>query len=243
MKLANFGTPVMGVAGVSGKTKTTGTTQTKGKTVPINQKYPMCIKGSPKKLGVQIKGSKDYALKIENHVFYVNGRVMTPDGTMGNYYCYDDGVKVQLSNKVYYVDTGVKTEKQETGFFSGGIKGMLRRAFPNIAEMFFTRPLTGNDFTENQKKIMYECILNAIKRDPKHNTKQKGSTEYSDYGPGYKERLEGTGPSTIDTILSTATDDKFRVATTLGRFSYQLDRKSTRLNSSHEWISRMPSSA
>jgi peptidoglycan hydrolase-like protein with peptidoglycan-binding domain len=192
------------------------------KTVIIDKKYLPCVRMSPKKTAVPIKGSKDYAVKIDGNVFYTNRRVMTADNKMGSYYCFDNGVKIQTQEKVYYVETGVKTEKQEASMFSGGIKGFLRRKFPNIAQMFFTRELTNKDFDGGQKKIIYDVIQKAITRDPKKNTKQKGSTEYIDYSPDIASKLEGTGASTMDMVVGTAMDQPFKIATTLGRFSYSL---------------------
>jgi|694.fasta_scaffold74537_3 peptidoglycan hydrolase-like protein with peptidoglycan-binding domain len=198
-------------------------TQTKQpERVIIDKKYVPCVRMSPKKTAVPIKGSKEYAVKIDGHIFYSNGRVMTADNKMGNYYCFDNGVKIQTQEKVYYLETGVKTEKQETSTFSGGVKGFLRRKFPNIAQMFFTRELTNKDFDGGQKKIIYDVIQKAINRDPKKNTKQKGSTEYIDYSPDIASKLEGTGASTMDMVVGTAMDQPFKIATTLGRFSYSL---------------------
>ena len=203
--------------------KPSSPTQTKQPAqVTINPKYLPCVKNSPKRLATRIKDSKEYALKIDGNVFYVNGRVLTTDNKMGNYFCYDNGVKIQTQEKVYYLETGVKTEKQETSMFSGGIKGFLRRKFPNIAQMFFTRELTNKDFDGEQKKIIYDVIQKAINRDPKKNTKQKGSTEYIDYSPDIASKLEGTGASTMDMVVGTAMDQPFKIATTLGRFSYSL---------------------
>lgn len=188
--------------------------------VPIDPKYLPCVKNSPKRTAARIKDSKEYALKIDGNVFYVNGRVLTTDNKMGNYYCYDNGVKIQTQEKVFYVETGVETKKESAGAFDGGIKGFLRRKFPNVAQMFFTRELTNKDFNEEQKGIIYNVIQKAIARDPKKNTKQKGSTEYIDYSPEIASKLEGTGASTMDMVVGTAMDQPFKIATTLGRFSY-----------------------
>jgi peptidoglycan hydrolase-like protein with peptidoglycan-binding domain len=200
--------------------KTTKTQQPK--TVVIDRKYIPCVRMSPKKTAVPIKGSKEYAVKIDGHIFYSNGRVMTAENKMGNYFCFDNGVKIQTQEKTFYVETGIKTEKDTTGVFDGGIKGFLRRKFPNVAQMFFTRELTNKDFSQEQKGIIYSVIQKAIARDPKNNTKQKGSTEYIDYSPEIASKLEGTGASTMDMVVGTAMDQPFKIATTLGRFSYAL---------------------
>lgn len=204
-------------------TNKTTTTQDP-KRVVIDRNYLPCVRYSPKKTAVKIKDSKDYAVKIDGHVFYVNRRVMTSDNKMGNYFCFDNGVRIQTQEKVFYVETGVKTEKESAGVLDGGIKGFLRRKFPNVAQMFFTRELTNKDFNEEQKGIIYSVIQKAIARDPKKNTKQKGSTEYIDYSPEIASKLEGTGASTMDMIVGTAMDQPFKIATTLGRFSYMLQQ-------------------
>ena len=47
----------------------------------------------------------------------------------------------------------------------------------------------------------------------------------------------------IKSRLGTLGQKGASLSTRLDRIELRLDRKSTRLNSSHEWISRMPSSA
>ena len=223
--LYQFNTPNLSnlfKAGQTTQTSNKKTTTQQPNTVTIDPKYLPCVRNSPKKTAVKIKNSKSYAVKIEGNIFYSNGRVMTADNKMGNYFCFNNGVKIQTQEKVYYVETGVKTEKQEAGMFDGGIKGFLRRKFPNVAQMFFTRELTNKDFNEEQKGIIYSVIQKAIARDPKKNTKQKGSTEYIDYSPEIASKLEGTGAGTMDMVVGTAMDQPFKIATTLGRFSYML---------------------
>ena len=53
-------------------------------------------------------------------------------------------------------------------------------------------------------------------------------------------RLASSFPKSLDTIYGAAEVFAKKVSDLSGG---KLDRKSTRLNSSHEWISRMPSSA
>ena len=50
------------------------------------------------------------------------------------------------------------------------------------------------------------------------------------------QQPRGMGITELSRLLEMPKNSVFRILTTL-------DRKSTRLNSSHEWISRMPSSA
>ena len=74
------------------------------------------------------------------------------------------------------------------------------------------------------------------------------------FGPGLvyvNEMVMATGivhgSRKTDTMLTFSADESFRSLQLYGSdpamLSAAIDRKSTRLNSSHEWISRMPSSA
>jgi len=104
----------------------------------------------------------------------------------------------------------------------GDIKGFMRKMSPNVAQMFFTRPLTGDDFSKPQKRVIYNVIQNAIKRG---KGKTRGVTDYSDYGGKIKSTFDTrTGARTRDIILKSATSPSFQVASTLGAFSYQLQR-------------------
>lgn len=102
-----------------------------------------------------------------------------------------------------------------------GFTHFFRKMFPNVAELFFARDLTTDDFTSSQKEIMFNTIQNAIKRNK--NTKV-GSTEYVDYGGGIEKEWFGPGGTkTSDMVLNTLfSNPKFIVATTLGRFSYKI---------------------
>jgi hypothetical protein len=179
-----------------------------------------CVKKSPKKQILKTK-SGYLVILIDGYYFYNNGRVKKPNNEMANYFCFKNGVKIKdVKGDKTYLETGVETKHEETSVFSGGIKGFLRKKAPNIAQLFFTRPLTDKDFTENQKQVLFDVIQNAINRGVNKN---KGCVEYNDYSDEIKSKLDsGTGAGTIDTILGTLMDDKFRMATTLGRFCYEL---------------------
>jgi len=108
-----------------------------------------------------------------------------------------------------------------------GIKGFLRKLSPNVAQMFFTRPLTGTDFTKRQRNVIYNVIQNAIKRGKR---KERGLTDYGDYGERIKSTFDTkTGASTKDIITKSVTDPYFQVASTLGAFTYQLQKDGTYL--------------
>ena len=102
----------------------------------------------------------------------------------------------------------------------GSFTSYFRKYFPNMTQMFFTRNLSTSDFTENQKKVLFNTILNAIKRGVNPNF---GSTEYDDYGKDIKDELDTKkGASTFRTLTgSILPDDRFKMATTVGRFSFK----------------------
>jgi hypothetical protein len=101
-----------------------------------------------------------------------------------------------------------------------GLKSYFRKLFPNVAELFFARDLSTDDFTGPQKTIIMSTINNAIKRTGKTTY---GSVEYVDYGGGIEKEWFGPGGTkSSDMILNTLfANPKFMVATTLGRFSYK----------------------
>jgi peptidoglycan hydrolase-like protein with peptidoglycan-binding domain len=180
-----------------------------------------CVKNSPKKKITKLKsGSIVYI--IDGYYFYENGRVKTPKNQMASYFCFKNGVKIKSSTvPEIYLETGVETKRTESSLFSGGLKGFLRKKFPNIAQILFTRPLTQDDFTESQKKVVYNVINNAIhKRGTDRNF---GGVEYIDYSPKIDQQLnKNGGASFVEMALGSALSDDFRVATTLGRFAYEL---------------------
>jgi hypothetical protein len=101
-----------------------------------------------------------------------------------------------------------------------GFTNFFRKMFPNVAELFFARDLTTDDFTDSQKKIMYTAVQNAMKRNKNNKV---GATEYVDYGGGVEKDWFGVGGvKASDMVFNTLfSNPKFMVATTLGRFSYK----------------------
>lgn len=102
-----------------------------------------------------------------------------------------------------------------------GFKGWLRRTFPNVAELFFSRDLSTDDFSDSQKLEMVKAVKNAVKR----TGKKRGGIEYVDYGDNVVNDWFGHGGiKTKDMIINTLlAKPKFMVATTLGRFSYNIE--------------------
>jgi hypothetical protein len=188
-------------------------------------KFIKCVGESPKGQFIKTKGVLNNTIKIDDNYYYINGRVTVKQDNkyvLGTYYCYGNGVIVKLdSGEKLKFDTGVKTEREESGTFEGGLSGFLRRKFSNVAQILFTKPLTGKDFSESQKKVVFDVIQNAIYK--RNQDKKKGCTEYIDYSPEIDQQLnKNGGASTMEMALGSGFSDEFRVATLLGRFCYQL---------------------
>jgi hypothetical protein len=199
-----------------------------------------CVKNSPKK---QLKKTKngDLVILIDGHYFYGNGRVKKPNNEMATYFCYEDGVKIKNDKgEKTYLETGVKTSHKETSRFSGGLMGFLRKSYPNVAQIFSTKPLTGEDFTESQKEVVFKVIQNAISQ--RGQNRRQGCTEYIDYSPDIDQKLNKNGGATnAEMLLGSGFSDEFRVATLLGRFCYSLQPNGSYLVKDdydfHKWSS------
>lgn len=106
-----------------------------------------------------------------------------------------------------------------------GIGRFMRKLAPNVAQMFFTRPLTGEDFTHKQKGVINNVIQNAVQRTKRKN---RGVTNYRDYGEYIEKSFDNrVGANTKDIITKSVTDPYFQVASTLGAFTYQLQPDGT----------------
>lgn len=218
--------------------KSKSTQKPKGKT--DENLFVDCVRNSPKK---QLKKTKngDLVILIDGHYFYGNSRVKKPNNEMATYFCYEDGVKIKNDKgEKTYLETGVKTSHKETSRFSGGLMGFLRKSFPNVAQIFSTKPLTGEDFTESQKEVVFKVIQNAISQ--RGQNRKQGCTEYIDYGPDIDQKLnKNGGATTAEMLLGSGFSDEFRVATLLGRFCYSLQPNGSYLVKDdydfHKWSS------
>lgn len=202
--------------------------QTEGEKKPVlklsdreKKQYLNCVLNSPNAVVVKTKKNVN-VIKIDDYYFYNNMRAKLPDGRMSTYYCYKNGVKLKLDNgETKYFETGVETKYEETSRIEGGLKGFLRKRFPNVAELVFTRPLTEKDFNESSKQVIYDAIQHAItvrNQDPKN-----GGVEYIDYGEDIDKKLNRDGGATsFEMITGTIGDERFRIATILGQFNYTL---------------------
>jgi hypothetical protein len=222
--------------GVEKKSKVVKTSKPK----PDEGLFVDCVKNSPKKQMLKTKSGSPVIL-IDGHNFYGNGRVRKPNGEMASYFCYEDGVKIKNDKgEKTYLETGVKTSHEETSRFSGGVMGFLRKSFPNVAEIFSTKPLTGKDFTESQKGVVFNVIQNAISQ--RGQNRKQGCTEYIDYSPDIDQKLnKNGGATTAEMLLGSGFSDEFRVATLLGRFCYSLQPNGSYLVNDdydfHKWSS------
>jgi peptidoglycan hydrolase-like protein with peptidoglycan-binding domain len=169
---------------------------------------------------------KNDVIELQNKLISL-GCLKTDTGKATGYF----GSKTDAALKLYQtkgsckaVNTAPKKEEQT----SGGFKSYFRKYFPNLTQLFFARNLSTSDFTENQKKVLFNVILSAIKRG---QNPQKGSTEYEDYGDDIKSELDTKqGASTLKTLTgSFLPDDRFKMATTIGRFSYRMTKDGTYL--------------
>jgi hypothetical protein len=141
---------------------------------------------------------------------------------------YIDAIKKYKSNLPWYSWERISQAINDVG--SGivsalssvvnGFTNFFRKMFPNVAELFFARDLTTDDFTDSQKEIMYTAVQNAMKRN---KNSKVGATEYVDYGGGIEKDWFGAGGvKASDMVFNTLfSNPKFMVATTLGRFSYK----------------------
>ena len=81
--------------------------------------------------------------------------------------------------------------------------------------------------------------LNSINQTKKHIMDEDSSSE-KEYAPYIINRcLSGH----LDCIMFANEMNRYHFLPKKMQYDFFIDRKSTRLNSSHEWISRMPSSA
>lgn len=104
-----------------------------------------------------------------------------------------------------------------------GAYSFLRKLFPNIVQLFKSKQLTNNDFTDSQKSVVLNTIKNSERRKPEYAKIGKGSTEYIDYGQNIANEFknERGSPSTWSVFWRTLThNDSFAMATLLGRFSW-----------------------
>lgn len=105
-----------------------------------------------------------------------------------------------------------------TKSFKDSFSSIIRKISPNLAQLISSKSLTENDFTDNQKNIIYNTIQNAIKRNKKESF---GCTEYIDYNSEIAQKLMEKSVGTTEMVLRSVGDDDFKIASTLGRFCYK----------------------
>lgn len=99
-----------------------------------------------------------------------------------------------------------------------------RKFIPNVIQLFDAKPLTSNDFTMEQKKVIVQVIENSKKRNPQSATKKAGAANYDDYGKDVASTFknERGSPSMWDVAWNTLKLDQFfAMSTLLGQFSWK----------------------
>lgn len=213
------------------KTSTNKTATEKGGAVNQDM-WVDCITKSPKVKWLTTNDKKTKVAYINGNYFYGNGIARTAGNERGNYFCFKNGIKIVTDkdkNKIY-VETGVETntDPSNTNLLSSigggvfkGFKKFIRQTFPNFAQLFSTRAISSQDFTESQKEVIFNVIQNAIKRGK--GTRISGCVEYIDYSQKVDSTLnKAGGASTWEMLAGSAISDEFRVATLLGRFCYKM---------------------
>lgn len=103
-----------------------------------------------------------------------------------------------------------------------GVKKFLRKQFPNVIQLFYSRDLDESDFKPDQLAVIKTAVNNAVKRTGKTKL---GATEYVDYGKENADKWFGPGGvKSVDMVLNTLNSNPiFMIATTLGRFTYRIE--------------------
>lgn len=190
----------------------------------MNKTYPNWFKGSKidqKNLGKDDLETKN-ALKRYKKI-YIN--ILKKNST-GSNTMWDDirnlasVAGMTLEKFLSIASPSYSAIKKVSSMAVEGIKKFLRRKFPNVAQLFFSRDLNETDFNDNQLRVIKSTVYNAVKR----TGKLVGSTEYNDYGSNFAQKWFGPGGvKSADMILNTLESNPiFMVATTLGRFSYKI---------------------
>lgn len=106
----------------------------------------------------------------------------------------------------------------------GVLINFLRKYFPSIAQLIYSKNLTNSDFQEEHFDVLKDVVKNAKKRIPNFQYNKTYGTEYIDYDSKTESVLDTRGQSIWDLIkLYIHDSDMFDVSTTLGRFSFQVD--------------------
>ena len=107
----------------------------------------------------------------------------------------------------------------------GVLIGFLRKYFPSIAQLIYSKNLTNSDFDEGHIDVIKDVVKNTKKRIPNFQYNKTYTTEYKDYDSKTESILDRKGQSILDLIkLYLHDSDMFDVSTTLGRFSFKVDK-------------------
>jgi hypothetical protein len=119
--------------------------------------------------------------------------------------------------------------------FKNDIKSFIRHEYPNVAELYKTRNLNTNDFSNAQLKAIGSIINKAIAshrelKDKKgkvigHNSKKYGGATYEDYPSNVNKFINQRKGNLVNYLgyveNQILADPNLMVGTTVGRFLYQ----------------------
>lgn len=133
--------------------------------------------------------------------------------------------KLQMAEKMKQIGFKINKVKKAQPSVWDYMKNAIGRKFiPNVIQLFDAKPLTANDFTDEQKKVILQVIENSKKRNPQSATKKAGAANYDDYGKEVASTFknERGSPSMWSVAWNTLKLDQFfAMATLLGQFSWK----------------------
>lgn len=133
--------------------------------------------------------------------------------------------KLQAAQKMKQIGTKINQVKQTQPSVLDYMKNAIGRKYiPNVIQLFDAKPLTSNDFTMEQKKVILEVIENSKKRNPQSATKKAGAANYDDYGKDVASAFKNErGSPSMWTIAwnTLKVNQFFAMATLLGQFSWK----------------------
>ena len=133
--------------------------------------------------------------------------------------------KLQMAQKMKEIGLKINKVKKAQPSVWDYMKNAIGRKFiPNVIQLFDAKPLTSNDFTDEQKKVIIQVIENSKKRNPQSATKKAGAANYDDYGKEGASTFknERGSPSMWSVAWQTLKLDQFfAMATLLGQFSWK----------------------
>ena len=126
--------------------------------------------------------------------------------------------------RMNYVDVFTKRNKPESSdWFTKAIRALI--PLPANASQLIASSITGDDkygWDDMNESSRYE-LMRSIENARKRTGKNKGGTEYIDYGKNIQQDINNLGVNGFDMVLGSLLSPEFKTATTLGRVSYEYD--------------------